>query len=230
MPYCSLEEAWGSDFKDASYFQKVNAAPASSSVQNTVPPNLAKNGLENSELQTDSELDKYFPSYNGGPPPVKHMQSAKSKIVPYQVSFPDSSRRNYRFPVEDKFNEDSSDNDSAMDLLEDNEHDIRYLDKQRRVKPEYEPDYMTSEDYFLYKKYLKLADKYKERLRKKFKNFMEDEGNKNILEGFSNANAKNVPNLSYTSYSIRDLIVIIVVGIFLIFALDIFVKMGAKMK
>lgn len=223
MPYCSLEEAWGSDFKDVNYYSKVNESPASSSVQN-------KKALDTpEEKKQTSELDKYFPSYSGGAPAVSHVQTAKSNIVPYQVSFPDRSKRNYLYPVENEPNDDDSDEDSALELLEDNDRDMRYIDRQRRVVSNFENDYMTTDDYFLYKKYLKLAEKYKDRLRKKYRNFMaEDSSNKNILEGFSN---KSTPqNVSLSGYSIKEMIIIIIVGIFLIFALDIFVKMGAKMK
>jgi len=231
MPYCSLEEAWGSDFKDSSYFSQVNAAPASSSVQNTVPGKLAQKGLEmgdNSVPQEKSDLDKYFPSYSGGAPSVAHIQSAKSKIVPYQVSFPDRAKRNYTYPVENVIQDDDSESeDSALDLLEDNENDTRYIDKQRRVKPNYEPDYLTSEDYFLYKKYLSLAQKYKEKLKKRYKNFIDEEPQyKNVLESFGNMQTNNYQQ----SYSMKDMIIIIIVGIFLIFALDIFVKLGARTK
>ena len=223
MTYCSLEEAWGSDFKDANYFAKVNN---SSTIQSRVPPELTQKGLENSQTNQSQELDKYFPSYSGGVPSVKHINTAKSNIVPYQISFPDRSKRNYLYPVENTKDDNESDKDSAIDLLEDNDHDIRFIDKQRRVKPEYEPNYLTSEDYFLYKKYLNLAQKYKEKLRKKYKNFVEEEG-KDILESFGNM---NIPTTITTSYSIKDLLVLIIVGIFIIFALDIFVKMGAKIR
>jgi len=223
MPYCSLEEAWGSDFKDVNYFSKVNASTPPQQIETPQKPLEGNDILPNHQ---NNELDKYFPSYSGGAPKVSHIQSAKSNYVPYQVSFPDKAKRNYTFPVEKVLKEDDDD-DSALDILEDNDHDIRHIDKQRRVKPEYEPNYLTSEDYFLYKKYLKLAEKYKQRLRRKYKDFIdEDENNKNILEGFSN----QMPKISYTNYSVKDMIIIIVVGIFLIFALDIFVKMGAKMK
>ena len=227
MPYCSLEEAWGSDFKnDANYFSKINAPPSSSHDRN--PPNLAQKALDNTDknpIKESSDLDKYFPSYSGGAPSVTHIQTAKSNIVPYQVSLPNNAKRNYRYPVEDVIKDD--DNDSALDLLEDNDHDIRFIDKQRRVVPEYEPSYLTSEDYFLYKKYMKLAQKYKEKLRKKYKNFIEeDENNKNVLEGFSNKMSNN----GGSNYSIKDMMIIIIVGVFLIFSLDIFVKMGSKMK
>lgn len=222
MPYCSLEEAWGSDFKDVNYFSKVNSTPP----QQLETPQKPLEGNDILPNHQNNELDKYFPSYSGGAPKVSHIQSAKSNYVPYQVSFPDKAKRNYTFPVEKVLKEDDDD-DSALDILEDNDHDIRHIDKQRRVKPEYEPNYITSEDYFLYKKYMKLAEKYKQRLRRKYKDFIdEDENNKNILEGFSN----QMPKISYTNYSVKDMIIIIVVGIFLIFALDIFVKMGAKMK
>jgi len=228
MTYCSLEEAWGSDFND-SYFSKVNANPTLP-LQNRTSPELANSQpLEQGNTKTPSqELDKFFPSYSGGAPTVTHVQSAKSKIVPYQVNFPDRAKRNYLFPVEGKLKDDD-DNDSALDLLEDNERDIRFIDRQRRLKSDYEPDYMTSEDYFLYKKYLNLAQKYKEKLRKKYKNFIaEDENNKHILEGFSGG--RSMPQTSYQTYSMKGVIIVVIVGIFLIFALDIFVKLGAKSR
>ena len=231
MTYCSLEEAWGSDFKDQNYFSKINATPqppASSSVQNIVPSKFAQNGLDIGSNQVpQSDLDKFFPSYSGGAPTVTHVDSSKSKIVPYTVSFPDRAKRNYLFPVEGAINNDD-DNDSALDLLEDNDRDIRHIDKQRRVVPEYEQSYLSSEDYFLYKKYLKLAQKYKDKLKKRYKNFIEEDSeNKHILETFGNMQSSPI---SYSSYSMKDVIIIIIVGIFLIFALDIFVKMGANSK
>ncbi len=229
MTYCSLEEAWGSDF-NTSYYTKVNANPTLS-IQNRTQPELAQKTMEVETPKSSSqELDKYFPSYSGGAPTVTHVQSAKSNIVPYQVSFPDRAKRNYLYPVEAKVkDDDESDRDSALDLLEDNERDIRFIDNQRRVKSNYDQDYMTSEDYFLYKKYLNLAQKYKEKLRKKYRNFIEEDENKNILEGFSNKSME-IPQTTFQTYSMKDMIIIIIVGIFLIFALDIFVKMGARMK
>ena len=217
MTYCSLEEAWGSDFKDSSFYAKVNAQPQAQ-VQEMSPQ--TQNGTE--------ELNQYFPSYSGGAPTVTHTQTAKSNIVPYQVSFPDRSKRNYLFPVESNIKDDESDKDSALEVLEDSERDIRYIDRQRRIVSDYD-DYMTTEDYFLYKKYLKLAEKYKEKLRRKYRNFIEEDSqNKTILEGF----ADKIPSVggSPMGYSIKDIIILIIVGIFLIFALDIFVKMGSNFK
>jgi len=231
MPYCSLEEAWGTDFKDQNYFSKVNAPqqPPSSSNQNIIPSKLSQKGLDiNSNQLPSDDLDKYFPSYSGGAPTVTHASSTKSKIVPYTVSFPDRAKRNYLFPVEGAVEKDD-DEDSALDLLEDNDNDIRFIDKQRRLKSDYEKDYFSSEDYFLYKKYLKLAQKYKDRLKRKYKNFIEEDSeNKHVLENFSNQ--MPTPNLSISSYSMKDIVVIIIIGIFLIFALDQFVNMGKNSK
>lgn len=225
MPYCSLEEAWGSDFKDANYFAKLNSGSSQlppkapdplqppsnpSPIQSQLPPKQEK-----------SNLDAYFPSYSGGIPSIPHIQKMKSNIVPYEVNFPNQSRRNYLFPIDQNTPKDD-DNDSALELLEDNDHDIRHLDKQRNLIPEY--DYMDSEDYFLYKKYLNLAEKYKKKLRRKFKNFVEETGS-NILENFSNQSPQSHP-----SYSFKDIIILIIVGIFLIFTLDIFTKISPKPK
>jgi len=175
-------------------------------------------------------LDNYFPSYSGGVPSVNSAQKMQSKIVPYEVKFPDSAKRNYLYPVENQFSKKKEDDDdSVLDMLEDNDHDIRHIDIQRRVKPEYEPNYLTSEDYFLYKKYLKLAEKYKQKLRKKYKNFIEEDGNQNVLENFSNINMDNFMKNS-ANYSTKDVIIFIIVGIFIIFSLDIFVKMGMRIK
>lgn len=257
MPYCSLEEAWGTNFKDEKYFAKLNGAPTSSSedltktqngtIHSRIPPEMSQKGLDfgnqlpeqkkalmgepspkpAGELPQDG-LDNYFPSYTGGAPSVNHVQKMKSKMVPYEVSFPNNARRNYIYPVDQvKQNDDDSDNDSALDLLEDNDHDIRHIDRQRRLRPEYEPDYLTSQDYFLYKKYMKLAQKYKEKLKKRYKNFVDEEGvNPLVVESFGNMQKMQMPS----NYSMKDMIVLIIVGIFIIFALDIFVKMGSRMK
>lgn len=245
MPYCTIEEAWGADFKDASYYAKVNAPSVPpkitektleqppGNIHTRIPPSLAQNGLNvtsaNDPPQIDG-LDNYFPSYSGGVPSVNSAQKMQSKIVPYEVKFPDSAKRNYLYPVENQFGKKKEDDDdSVLDMLEDNDHDIRHIDMQRRVKPEYEPNYLTSEDYFLYKKYLKLAEKYKQKLRKKYKNFIEEDGNQNVLENFSNINMDNFMKNS-ANYSTKDVIIFIIVGIFIIFSLDIFVKMGMRMK
>lgn len=245
MPYCSLEEAWGSDFKDASYYAKVNSSPSvpgsksndletqpPNTIHSRVPPEMAKKGLEvvpAGEGMDNPSLDNYFPSYSGGVPSVKYTNQMKSNYVPYKVNFPERAKRNYTYPVETMKNDDDDDNDSAIDVLEDNDHDMRHIDIQRRVHPEYEPDnYMTSQDYFLYKKYMKLAEKYKQKLRKKYKNFIDEmPANKNVLENFGNYSS----NFQYSgSYSVKDVFVLVIVGIFIIFALDIFVKLGGKMK
>lgn len=221
MTYCSLEEAWGSDFNSSKYFEKINQQPQQQPLiqQSTVPPeNMRTYPKLNNET---SDLDKYFPSYNGGNP-IKN--TIKSNIVPYQVSFPDKAKRNYTYPVEVN---DDDDNDSAIDLLEDNVNDIKYIDRQRNIKSS--ENYMTSEDYFLYKKYLNLAEKYKQKLKARYRNFMENEEpqlqRRNIQENFG-----NMSSTGSGIYSMKEVFIIIIIGIFIILALDIFVKMGERMK
>jgi len=221
MTYCSLEEAWGSDFSSSKYFEKINQQPLIQ--QSTVPPNPPENMRTYPKVnnQETSDLDKYFPSYNGGNP-IKN--TIKSNIVPYQVSFPDKAKRNYTYPVEVN---DDDDNDSALDLLEDNMNDIKHIDRQRNIKSS--EDYMTSEDYFLYKKYLNLAEKYKQKLKARYRNFMENEEpqlqRRNIQENFG-----NMSSTGSGIYSMKEVFIIIIIGIFIILALDIFVKMGERMK
>ena len=225
MTYCSLEEAWGSDFSSSKYFEKINQQPQQQPLnqQSTVTPNPPENMRTYPKVnnQETSDLDKYFPSYNGGNP-IKN--TIKSNIVPYQVSFPDKAKRNYTYPVE--VNNDD-DNDSALDLLEDNSNDIKYIDRQRNIKSS--DDYMTSEDYFLYKKYLNLAEKYKQKLKARYRNFMENEEpqlqRRNIQENFG-----NMSSTGSGIYSMKEVFIIIIIGIFIILALDIFVKMGERMK
>jgi hypothetical protein len=153
---------------------------------------------------------------------VSTASSAMSNIVPYKVNFPDRSRRNYIHPI------DNSDNDD-LEILEDNENDARHIDRQRKVKLEGESNYLTSNDYFLYKKYLNLAEQYKAKLRKRFRDFRESEDNKEIMESFTGGGYSQ-PASGNDSYSMKDIFIIVIVGIFLIFALDIFVKMGSSMK
>lgn len=226
MTYCSLEEAWGSDFNSSKYFEKINQQPQQQQQpliqQSTVPPNPPENMRTYPKVNNEtSDLDKYFPSYNGGNP-IKN--TIKSNIVPYQVSFPDKAKRNYTYPVEVN---DDDDNDSALDLLEDNTNDIKYIDRQRNIKSS--ENYMTSEDYFLYKKYLNLAEKYKQKLKARYRNFMENEEpqlqRRNIQENFG-----NMSSTGSGIYSMKEVFIIIIIGIFIILALDIFVKMGERMK
>ena len=225
MTYCSLEEAWGSDFSSSKYFEKINQQPQQQPLiqQSTVPPNPPENMRTYPKVnnQETSDLDKYFPSYNGGNP-IKN--TIKSNIVPYQVSFPDKAKRNYTYPVEAN---DDDDNDSALDLLEDNTNDIKYIDRQRNIKSS--ENYITSEDYFLYKKYLNLAEKYKQKLKSRYRNFMENEEpqlqRRNIQENFG-----NMSSTGSGIYSMKEVFIIIIIGIFIILALDIFVKMGERMK
>ena len=201
MSYCSLEEAWGENFTNQNNIHESNINT------NHIP-------------QVHTKIpDDTIPSYSG-PPLVNNTSKARSKIVPYEVKFPDQASRNFTHPISQE-EEDNSDNDSALDILDDDDRDMRFIDKQRKVIPEYEPNYLTSNDYFLYKKYLNLAEKYKKKLKKKYKTFREE--NPNILEGFSN----QIPN---NDYNAKDILIIIIVGIFLIFALDIFVKLGSNLK
>ena len=214
MPYCSLEEAWGSDFK-------INTTVPSSPIQSRIPPELAQDGLSN-----NSKPSPNIPSYSGFPT-VNSTVTSKSNIVPYKVNFPDRSRRNYIHQVENS-EKNEKENEDDLDILEDNENDARHIDRQRKVKLEGEDNYLTSQDYFLYKKYLNLAEQYKAKLRKRFRDFRENEDNKEIIESFTNG-SYNQPAAN-DAYSIKDIFIIVIVGIFIIFALDIFVKMGSRMK
>jgi len=209
MPYCSLEEAWGSDFKN-------DTGDPSSTIHSRIPPELAKDGLSSNPKPSPN-----IPSYTGVPS-VNSASSAMSNIVPYKVNFPDRSRRNYIHPI------DNSDNDD-LEILEDNENDTRHIDRQRRVKPGADENYLTSQDYFLYKKYLNLAEQYKTKLRKRFRDFRENEDNKEIMESFTSGGYSQ-PAAGNDAYSFKDIFIIVIVGIFIIFALDIFVKMGSSMK
>ena len=208
MPYCSLEEAWGSDFKN-------DTGDPSSTIHSRIPPELAKDGLSSNPKPSPN-----IPSYTGVPS-VNSASSAMSNIVPYKVNFPDRSRRNYIHPIDNSGNDD-------LEILEDNENDTRHIDRQRKVKLEGEDNYLTSQDYFLYKKYLNLAEQYKTKLRKRFRDFRENEDNKEIMESFTGGGYSQ-PSTN-DAYSFKDIFIIVIVGIFLIFALDIFVKMGSNMK
>ena len=209
MPYCSLEEAWGSDFKN-------DPGVPSSTIHSRIPPELAKDGLSSNPKPSPN-----IPSYTGVPS-VNSASSAMSNIVPYKVNFPDRSRRNYIHPIDNSGNDD-------LEILEDNENDTRHIDRQRKVKPEGDDNYLTSQDYFLYKKYLNLAEQYKTKLRKRFRDFRENEDNKEIMESFTGGSYSQ-PAAGNDSYSFKDIFIIVIVGIFIIFALDIFVKMGSNMK
>ena len=209
MPYCSLEEAWGSDFKN-------DTGDPSSTIHSRIPPELAKDGLSSNPKPSPN-----IPSYTGVPS-VNSASSAMSNIVPYKVNFPDRSRRNYIHPIDNSGNDD-------LEILEDNENDTRHIDRQRKVKLEGEDNYLTSQDYFLYKKYLNLAEQYKTKLRKRFRDFRENDDNKEIMESFTNGGYSQ-PTAGNDSYSFKDIFIIVIVGIFIIFALDIFVKMGSSMK
>ena len=212
MPYCSLEEAWGSDFKN-------DTGDPSSTIHSRIPPELAKDGLSSNPKPSPN-----IPSYTGVPS-VNSASSAMSNIVPYKVNFPDRSRRNYIHPIDNSGEDD-------LEILEDNENDTRHIDRQRRIKPESDDNYLTSQDYFLYKKYLNLAEQYKTKLRKRFRDFRENEDNKEIMESFTSGGYSQ-PAATVTgndAYSFKDIFIIVIVGIFIIFALDIFVKMGSSMK
>ena len=209
MPYCSLEEAWGSDFKN-------DTGDPSSTIHSRIPPELAKDGLSSNPKPSPN-----IPSYTGVPS-VNSASSAMSNIVPYKVNFPDRSRRNYIHPIDNSGEDD-------LEILEDNENDTRHIDRQRRIKPESDDNYLTSQDYFLYKKYLNLAEQYKTKLRKRFRDFRENEDNKEIMESFTNE-GHSQPAAGNDAYSFKDIFIIVIVGIFIIFALDIFVKMGSSMK
>ena len=212
MPYCSLEEAWGSDYKN-------DPEVPSSTIHSRIPPELAKDGLSSNPKPSPN-----IPSYTGVPS-VSAASSAMSNIVPYKVNFPDRSKRNYIHPIDNSENSGEDD----LEILEDNENDTRHIDRQRKIKPAADDNYLTSQDYFLYKKYLNLAEQYKTKLRKRFRDFRENDDNKEIMESFTNGGYSQ-PTAGNDSYSFKDIFIIVIVGIFIIFALDIFVKMGSNMK
>ena len=190
--YCSLEEAWGSDFNRNN--------------QNTTNDN--KENIEEKYL-------KNLPSYNGN-----NESTALSNVVPYQVKFPEQSKRNYLYDI----NSEESNENIDIDSLSDNDNDIDYIDKGRNINDA--TDYLNSKDYFLYKKYMDLAKKYKNKLKRKYKNFFENsDETDNVLESF---NFKK--SVTSNDYSGKDIVIITIIGIFIIFALDIFVKIGMKMR
>ena len=181
MTYCSLEEAWGSDFKKQNEFNYNN----NDNITNNIP-------------SYGTELN------------VNNNTTSDSKYVPYQVNLPENSKRNSIG--------DLNDLDNILDTLKDNDDDITHIDRERNI--DYANNYYNSEDYKLYKKYLNLAEKFKEKLKKKYKNFKEKDGE--IIEEF---NFKDM-QINTNDYNVKDIIIIIIVGIFIIFALDIFVKIG----
>ena len=201
--YCSLEEAWGSNFNNNN--QQMTMENKDVDIENMV--NSEKKYLKN------------IPSYSGN-----NQNTTVSNVVPYQVKFPEQSKRNYLYELES--NENTEGEEVDIDTLSDNDNDIDYIDSQRNVKES--SNYLNSKDYFLYKKYLNLAKKYKNKLRKKYKNFVENNEEENILENF-NFTKKSSKNTS-GNFNGKDIIIISIIGIFVIFALDIFVKIGMKMK
>jgi hypothetical protein len=50
------------------------------------------------------------------------------------------------------------------------------------------------------------------------------------METFTGSGGYSQPVTGNDAYSIKDIFIIVIVGIFIIFALDIFVKMGSSMK
>lgn len=201
--YCSLEEAWGSNFNNNN--QQMSMENKDVDIEN----------MANSE----KKYLKNIPSYSGN-----NQNTTVSNVVPYQVKFPEQSKRNYLYELES--NENTEGEEVDIDTLSDNDNDIDYIDSQRNVKES--SNYLNSKDYFLYKKYLNLAKKYKNKLRKKYKNFVENNEEENILENFnfSKKSGKNTGG----NFNGKDIIIISIIGIFVIFALDIFVKIGMKMK
>ena len=107
-----------------------------------------------------------------------------------------------------------------MDILLRKLHGIDNI--ERNI--DYSNNYYNSEDYMIYKKYLNLAEKFKEKLKKKYKDFKENDTD--IIEELS---FKDI-NINTNDYNVKDIIIIIIVGIFIIFALDIFVKIGMRVR
>ena len=104
--------------------------------------------------------------------------------------------------------------------MDDNENDISHLDRERDSNTD--NSYFDSKDYFLYKKYKKLAEKYKTRLLRKYKNIKKDD----LIEGFESPVTIDTRN----EKRMNDLLIFVIVGIFIIFILDTFVKLGKKMN
>lgn len=196
MTYCSLEEAWGINYK-------INNNEYNDNIDN----NDNKNNLN-------------IPSY-GSNLKLNNSLKVNSNNVPYQIKLPENSIRNNIGEVTIEEENDLELN-SILDTLNDNDDDIKHIDIERNLQN----DYYNSDDYKLYKKYLNLAEKYKSKLKNKYKNFKEDKNNE-ILENFSFNDAKNI-NLN--DNNIKDIVIIIIVGIFIIFALDIFVRIGVKSR
>lgn len=173
------------------------------------------------------------------PPSSSSVASSKSDIVPYNIKFPENANRNAvgasNYSVSGV--EDNIDDELSMVSLEDNDEDILNIDKERNISST-EGEYYASKDYFLYKKYQdlaekyqKLSDKYKRRLRLRYKSISMDlEGNvdggkdKEVIEGF------NFNSSMDDARQFKDVAIFIILGIFIIFALDIFVRLGGKMK
>ena len=192
MSYCSLEEAWGSDF--------------------------LKNNLENPKYyQEINKEDGNIPNY-GQELNINSPKTINSDIVPYKVKLPDNSDRNIVHHIDDKKR-----NKSELSELEDNDNDINYIDKQRNVIEE--DNYLTSEDYRLYKKFKNLSEIYKEKLKNKYNIILDEYKKEN-----EDKNEESIENFNFSNNSndMKDIIIIVLVGIFLIFALDIFVKIGVK--
>ena len=192
MTYCSLEEAWGNDFKNQNEF----------------------NNNTNSNVSNINNIPSYGTELS-----VSNNITSNSKYVPYQVNLPENSKRN---SIGDLNIKDDTDLNNMLDTLNDNDDDITHIDRERNI--DYANNYYNSEDYMLYKKYLNLAEKFKEKLKKKYKDFKENDTD--IIEELS---FKDI-NINTNDYNVKDIIIIISVGIFIIFALDIFVKIGMRIR
>ena len=192
MTYCSLEEAWGINYKI--------------------------NKIEDNDENISNNLN--IPAY-GTNLKLNNSLKSNSKNVPYQIKLPENSIRNNTGEITIEEENDLELN-SMLDTLTDNDEDIEHIDIERNIKN----DYYNTEDYKLYKKYLNLAEKYKSKLKSKYRNFKEDK-NQEIFENF---NFNDTKNLNLNDNNIKDIIIIIIVGIFIIFALDIFVRIGVKSR
>lgn len=183
MSYCSLEEAWGSDFQrnsetNRNYFENVHSE---------------EQEKKNAQLKT------------------------KSNYIPYNVSLPENSQRNFLENIKSVEEEEST-----IDTLEDTEEDTKHLERERESGTE--DTYLSSKDYFLYKKYQRLATKYKNRLLRKYKSIKKED----IIEGFTSSSPTDADIVG--EKRLNDLLIFVIFGVFIIFILDTFVKLGKRMN
>ena len=267
MPYCSIEEAWGSSFDNKKKKQETN-------YRNIVPDNASNNMTEYSDIEFDND-NVYTKSGN----PV--LGNKKEKKRPRRKSFsrtmsrlPDTSGPNNRYIEGDNYNElEFSDNSNTTNMptkilkkqkkvtykntdtpisafnkdLEQNLYDSQELSNINLDNTQSENSELSSSDddgeYYLdneeaivpkrissnikgyprksrtalanNKKYLISEEANNQEESIKYKNYKDFD----MLELQQTRNTKMKNNM-------LDIIVYIITGIFLIFILDLFVRLG----